>query len=169
MPTLTAIFPIFPMAVNESSCVYLIQDGRWLMLLRNRKEHDINDGKWIGIGGKKEPGETMEQCAIRETFEETGLMMHSLTMAGQVHFQQEGIDDEIITVFTSQDFSGVMHACDEGTLSWIMEKDVLSLSLWPGDRIFLTQMMEGKDLPFDLKLKYDADGNLIGIQDKKTV
>lgn len=50
-----------------------------------------------------------------------------------------------------------------------MEKDVLSLSLWPGDRIFLTQMMEGKDLPFDLKLEYDADGNLIGIQDKKTV
>lgn len=169
MPTLTAIFPIFPMAVTESSCVYLIQDDRWLMLLRNRKEHDINDGKWIGIGGKKEPGETMEQCAIRETFEETGLTMHSLTMAGQVHFQQEGIDDEIITVFTSQDFSGVMHACDEGTLAWIMEKDVLSLSLWPGDRIFLTQMMEGKDLPFDLKLEYDADGNLIGIQDKRTV
>lgn len=139
------------------------------MLLRNRKEHDINDGKWIGIGGKKEPGETMEQCAIRETFEETGLTIHSLTKAGQVHFHQEGIDDEIITVYTSHDFSGVMHDCDEGAPAWIMEKDILSLSLWPGDRIFLTRMMEGKDLPFDLNLAYDADGNLIGIQEEKTV
>lgn len=165
MPTSTHIFPIFPMAAIESSCVYLIQDDRWLMLLRNKKQQDINHGKWIGIGGKREEGETMEQCAIRETLEETGLHIHSLCVAGVVEFHQEGIEDETITVFTSSDFSGTMHPCDEGTLAWIAKKDILNLNLWPGDRIFLSRMMEGKNLPFHLLLVYDTSGTLIDVKE----
>lgn len=153
------------MAVTESTCIYLIQDEKWLMLFRNRKDNDINKGKWIGIGGKKEDGESDEQCAIREAMEETGLIIHSLQKMGTVSFHQEGIDDEKIVVYTSRDFSGTLHACDEGTLAWIPEKDILSLSLWPGDRIFLRRILEGKNVPFDLKLVYDAFGNLIETQD----
>ena len=36
---------------------YLERDGKYLMLLRNRKKKDINKGKWIGVGGKFEQGE----------------------------------------------------------------------------------------------------------------
>ena len=38
----------------ESTLVYLIQNDYWLMLLRNKKTNDINQNKWIGVGGKKE-------------------------------------------------------------------------------------------------------------------
>lgn len=38
----------------ESSLVYLIQNNQYLMLLRNKKAHDMNQNKWIGVGGKKE-------------------------------------------------------------------------------------------------------------------
>lgn len=34
----------------KSTVCYLIRDGKWLMLLRNKKQHDLNYGKWIGIG-----------------------------------------------------------------------------------------------------------------------
>ena len=51
---------------------YLERDGKYLMLLRNRKKKDINKGKWIGVGGKFEQGESPEECARREVFEETG-------------------------------------------------------------------------------------------------
>ena len=43
------------------------------MLHRTKKEHDENKDKWIGIGGKLEEGESPEDAAIREAFEETGL------------------------------------------------------------------------------------------------
>ena len=42
----------------ESTLVYLIQNDYWLMLLRNKKTNDINQNKWIGVGGKKEKNET---------------------------------------------------------------------------------------------------------------
>ena len=34
------------------------KDGSYLMLYRNKKQNDVNGGKWIGVGGKFEPGET---------------------------------------------------------------------------------------------------------------
>ena len=36
---------------NVTLC-YIEKDGKYLMLHRNKKEHDINKDKWIGIGRK---------------------------------------------------------------------------------------------------------------------
>ena len=49
---------------NTTLC-YLERDGKFLMLFRNRKKNDVNKGKWIGIGGKFEEGESAEECAAR--------------------------------------------------------------------------------------------------------
>ena len=57
--------------MKYSSCVYLVKDEQWLFLKRNKKKNDVNHNKFIGVGGKLEENETMEQCARREVFEET--------------------------------------------------------------------------------------------------
>ena len=57
---------------NTSLC-YIEKDGKYLMLHRVSKKNDENAGKWIGIGGKFEEGESPEDCAVREVLEETGL------------------------------------------------------------------------------------------------
>ena len=44
--------------MRETTLCYLEQDGRYLMLYRNVKKNDPNAGKWIGLGGKLEAGET---------------------------------------------------------------------------------------------------------------
>ena len=49
---------------NTSLC-YIEKDGRWLMLHRTKKSGDENRDKWIGIGGKFEPGESPEECMLR--------------------------------------------------------------------------------------------------------
>ena len=54
---------------------YLERNGAYLILHRTKKEHDENGDKWIGVGGKFEPGESPEECALREVREETGLTM----------------------------------------------------------------------------------------------
>ena len=58
--------------MKETSLVYIMKDDSCLMLHRIRKEHDVNHGKWIGVGGKFEPGESPEECMRREVREETG-------------------------------------------------------------------------------------------------
>ncbi len=47
---------------------YLKRDGCTLMVYRNKKANDIHAGKWNGLGGKFEPGETPEECVIREVY-----------------------------------------------------------------------------------------------------
>jgi 8-oxo-dGTP diphosphatase len=63
-------------------------------------------------------------------------------------------------LFTSDAISGTEKICDEGDLVWIDKADVLSLNLWPGDRIFLKLLDEKKEF-FSLKLVYDTDDRLI--------
>ena len=44
----------------QTTLCYLEKDGQYLMLHRVSKKNDVNHDKWIGVGGKFEPGETPE-------------------------------------------------------------------------------------------------------------
>ena len=69
---------------------YLERDGCWLMLHRTAKEQDVNKGKWIGVGGKFEPGESPEDCIRREVLEETGYRLTSWRFRGVVTVSPKG-------------------------------------------------------------------------------
>ena len=150
---------------KEVSLVYLIRNHRYLMLLRNKKENDINQGKWIGVGGKKEEGETIEDCAIREVKEETGYRIDTLEKRGIIDFIYTDKDYERMHLYTSNDFHGQEKQCNEGTLAWVKEEDVFALNLWQGDLLFLNYLIEGK-MNIDIELTYDEGDCLIKIWDK---
>ena len=71
--------------INTTLC-YIRQGGQCLMLHRVKKENDLNQGKWIGIGGKFEDGESPEDCMFREVNEETGLTPAEYRYRGLVTF-----------------------------------------------------------------------------------
>ena len=140
----------------RSSLIYVEKDGQYLMLHRVRKQVDPNKGKWLGVGGKFEKGETPEQCAAREMWEETGLTAGELRFRAVVRFRSDVCEDEDMYLFTCTAFSGEMHDCDEGELKWVSKEDVMSLNLWEGDRVFLELL--AKDEPyFELNLTYRGD------------
>lgn len=145
----------------KSTLVYLIKDDDYLMLLRNKKANDINQNKWIGVGGKKESNESFEECAIRETYEETGLSIQSIEQRGMIDFHYEDKESEKIYVYTTRNFTGVIHECNEGQLSWINKNRVLDLNLWEGDRIFLNYILNDKKDLFYLHLFYDKYDKLV--------
>ena len=132
------------MKTIESTLVYLFKDEKCLMLYRNKKEKDIHEGKWNGLGGKFEAGESPEECAVREVKEESGLEINSLKFAGHItfpKFDKQG-NDWSVFLFTSDDFGGeLMSTSDEGELHWINKDEILQLSLWEGDRYFLPLLL----------------------------
>ena len=76
----------------QTTLCYLEKDGQYLMLHRVSKKNDVNHDKWIGVGGKFEPGETPEECLLREVKEETGLTLLQYSFRGILTFicdQQE--------------------------------------------------------------------------------
>ena len=140
--------------VNTTLC-YIERGSQYLMLHRVKKQNDINKDKWIGIGGKFEPGESPEDCLLREAREETGLTLTDYRYRGIVTFVS-GADTEYMHLFTAAGFEGQIKPCDEGDLEWIEKKKLLDLTLWEGDKIFLRLLEE--EIPFfSLKLVYDGD------------
>lgn len=139
-----------------STLCYIEKDDAYLMLHRTKKEHDVNEGKWIGVGGKFLPGESPEECVCREVLEETGLTLTDYRMRGVLTFASEGWEDEIIFVYTADGFLGELGQCDEGELAWIPKAELHGLRLWEGDKIFLKLLAEEAPF-FSLKLSYRGD------------
>ena len=136
---------------------YLERDGQYLMLHRVKKKNDVNHDKWIGIGGKFEPGESPEDCVLREVREETGLTLTDFQYRAIITFVQNETDTEYMHLFRATDWTGEMRTdCEEGELAWIRKEDLLALPIWEGDKIFLRLM--DTDRPFfSLKLNYTGD------------
>lgn len=128
-----------------TTMAYLKRDHQTLLLHRVKKQKDINGGKWIGVGGKFEAGESAEECMVREIFEETGFKAHSLKLHGFVIFPELYYgEDEGMFVFTCDDFSGQMHDCDEGILRWIDDDKIVSLPMWEGDYHFFEWIKDNR-------------------------
>ncbi len=142
-------------AIN-STLVYLERGDEYLMLHRVKKENDLNRDKWIGVGGKFEEGEAPEDCALRETLEETGLTLTSWRYRGIVTFVSDVYETEYMHLFTADGFTGTPRECDEGELAWIKKSELLKLLLWEGDRIFL-RLLDSDEPFFSLKLRYEGD------------
>lgn len=148
------------MKTELTTLCYLEREEKYLMLHRVKKADDINEGKWIGVGGHFEERESPEECLVREVREETGYTLQSWKYRGIVTFISGEDVTEYMHLFTSDDFTGKEIDCDEGVLSWIPKEHVGELSLWPGDRIFLRLIKENRDF-FSLKLVYDSEGRLL--------
>lgn len=117
---------------------YLRQQGKTLMMHRIKKADDMHQGKWNGLGGKLEAGETPEECAVREIKEESGLIAENPKMKGILTFPGFANDEDWYAfVFVITDFEGELIDSAEGDLAWIDDSELTNLNLWEGDRIFL--------------------------------
>jgi 8-oxo-dGTP diphosphatase len=117
---------------------YVQRDGQTLMLHRVKKKNDMHQGKWNGLGGKLEAGESPEECAVREVEEESGLRCRNPRLCGIITFPAfDEIDDWYTFLFTMDEFEGELIDSAEGVLKWIDNDALYDLNLWPGDRIFI--------------------------------
>ena len=140
---------------------YIERDECYLMMNRNKKSNDENEGKWIGVGGHLEENESPEECVLREIKEETGLEVTDLRLRGIITFILPDWGNELTFLYTAKTDTAEAAPCSEGTLAWIPISKIPALSLWEGDRIFLPLLQSRQDC-FSLKLIYSSGGALTG-------
>jgi len=126
------------MGLVLTTLCYLKDSGKTLMMHRIKKKHDVHQGKWNGLGGKFNPGENPEECALREIKEESGLTPKKLILKGVLTFPQfKPPDDWYVFLFIGMGFIGTLTDSSEGTLEWVPDEKILDRPLWDGDRIFI--------------------------------
>ena len=145
--------------MTTTTLCYIENKGKYLMLHRVKKKNDINEGKWIGVGGHVEYQESPEECLVREVKEETGLTLTSWKFRGIVTFISEGWNTEYMCLYTADGYEGEIIPCNEGVLDCIRKEDLLKLNLWEGDKIFFKLLNENYPV-FSLKLVYENGNQL---------
>lgn len=151
--------------MKKTTLLYLEKDGCYLMLHRVKKKNDLNEGKWIGIGGHLEAGETPEECVKRECLEETGIRLTEVSYRGIVDFCSDIYEEEEMHLFTAAGYEDTIprlpdgtlaQVCNEGILAYVPINEVEKLPLWEGDKVFLRFLAEDRSF-FHLRLNYRGD------------
>ena len=157
--------------MKKTTLCYIENNGRYLMLYRNRKPDDPNEGKWLGIGGKIETGESPDECNLREVLEETGLRLRSAVFHGVIEFRADSYEDEDMYLYSSSDFEPADEeaarlfaetgqygppVCSEGELKWIPRDKLMELPMWQGDREFLKELLGGAGV-IEMTLSYTGE------------
>lgn len=146
--------------VSLSTLCYIEKEDKYLMLHRIKKKNDINQDKWIGVGGHFEADESPEDCVLREVKEETGYTLTKYKFRGLVTFISGNGETEYMSLFTADGFEGEMITCDEGELEWVEKSKIEEHNIWEGDKIFLRLLVE-RETFFSLKLVYNGGDKLI--------
>ena len=144
---------------NTTLC-YIEKDGKYLMIHRTGKKNDGSDGKWLGVGGHFEDGESPYDCIIREAREETGLTLLEPKYRGIITFVSDKYETEQMHLFTCTEYSGELGSCSEGELCFVEKSRLRELPLWEGDFVFL-ELLDTRKSFFALKLQYKGD-TLVG-------
>lgn len=125
----------------ETTLCYIFKDEKVLMLYRNKKEKDVHEGKWNGLGGKVEVNETALECVIREVLEESGLKIGKPILIGACYYPNFNGLEEMMYVYVVKQYEGEISECDEGELHWIMKNEIMNLNVWESDRLFLPYVL----------------------------
>jgi 8-oxo-dGTP diphosphatase len=113
---------------------------------------DFHEGKWNGLGGKCELGESPLEAARREVKEEAGIDLPStqLRPLGVIqfpNFKPKKSEDWLVFIFGAKlTHQPDLVPCPEGTLHWIDKSKVLALNLWPGDHAFLPFVLKSQSV-----------------------
>ena len=136
---------------------YIENDGKYLMLHRVKKQNDMNEGKWIGVGGLVVEQVTPVECLVRVVKEETGLTLTSYQLRGLVTFLNSQYESELMCVYTADGYSGELMECNEGNLCWVDKEIVPELPTWEGDKVFLNLLLSEEKRFFSVKLQYEGE------------
>lgn len=130
-----------------------------LLLHRNTRSNDHHLGKYVGLGGKLERGESVTAGLRREIMEEAGITVTRMALRGTINwpgFGQNG-EDWLGFIFLIEAFEGDPPSSnDEGTLSWQPIDSLLNgdLPIWEGDKLFLHLVLDSDPRVFHGVMPY---------------
>lgn len=144
----------------QTTLLFLHRNDKILLAMKKRGH---GEGKWNGIGGKIEPGETIEQAAIRECEEEIGVRAVELVKVGILSFYQRPPVNKYLSndchVFVCSKWQGTPTETEEMMPVWFNENEIPFDLMWEDDKHWLPMLLAGKK--FTGKLTFDENYQFI--------
>ncbi|ORX67932.1 7,8-dihydro-8-oxoguanine triphosphatase [Linderina pennispora] len=125
-------------------------------VLLGLKKRGMGEGLWNGFGGKPEPGETMDQCAIRELQEESSLTATAMDRVAVLIMRLESGPERVIFVYTVTGFSGDVCESDEMRPRWFDLENLPYSQAYTEARIWWPYMLAGRTFVADFTFNDDS-------------
>lgn len=126
---------------HQTATLTFIIRHRQILLIH--KKRGLGAGKINGPGGRIEPGETPEQCAIREVQEELRVTPTGLAPAGQLFFQFTDGFTLHCHLYTATDCTGQPQETDEAIPHWTPLTQIPYDKMWADDHTWLPHLITG--------------------------
>lgn len=142
---------------QELTLTLITKDNQILLGLKKR---GFGMGKYNGFGGKVEHGETIEEAAVREVFEESNLELKNLKKIAVIDFAWQDKSQNLkVHVFHSTNFSGQAEESEEMKPQWFTIKDIPYKKMWDDDRYWFPLFLKGKS--FTANFLFDSKDKVI--------
>jgi 8-oxo-dGTP diphosphatase len=138
----------------KTATLALMFDGDHL-LFAEKKEGEIGTGVLSGPGGKREPGESLMECLIREAREEWEIELDPLHIekVAYIIFYAAGAPDFGVHVYRVRRFTGVLKETKDAKLPERFPLDALPYDrMFEGDRHWFSRAVSGE--PFSAHVYY---------------
>lgn len=137
--------------IRQRTLCFLFRDGKVLLGL---KKTGFGKGNWLGIGGKVEPGEGIEEAAIREAQEEICVTPMNLKRVGLLNFLFPLADDpnrwnQQVFVFVTDQWQGEIAETSEIKPEWFSSSEIPYHSMWDDATYWLPGILAGKGIEAD--------------------
>ena len=136
--------------VPSTTAVVVDSEGRIALV------HRKDNGLWALPGGGMELGESIEDCAIREVKEETGLDVEITGVVGAytnprhvIEYSDGEVRQQFSLCFTTSLVGGTLAYDGESTdIAWVAPADVPGLTMHPSMRLRIQHYLDGRDPPY---------------------
>jgi mutator protein MutT len=133
------------MRVQPCTLLFLRRNDEILLAMKKR---GLGQGRFNGVGGKIEPGETVEQAMVRECQEEVEVTPTQFTQVARLDFLMDSNSAEPWRldghVFVATHWQGEPTETEEMAPQWFKLSDIPYDQMWEDDSLWLPQVLEGK-------------------------
>lgn len=132
--------------MKELTLLFLKRDNEILLAMKKR---GFGEGRWNGVGGKLEPGESVEAALLREAEEEIGVTPTSYMQVADISFDQYFKGEHTlmhVNVFIATEWSGEPTESEEMKPQWYPVNALPFEAMWQDDPYWLPLVLEGKKI-----------------------
>lgn len=146
---LTVYKETFDHPLRQATLCFLVKEDKILLAMKKR---GFAKGKWNGAGGKSEPGDkTIQDTAVRETFEEIHITPKTLQEVATLNFHFPDNPDwsQQVVVYLATEWEGEPQETDEMAPKWFKFDKIPYDQMWEDDILWLPEVLKGNLIEAD--------------------
>ena len=133
--------------MRNSTLLFLIKkDGEVITdICLAMKKRGFGKGRYNGVGGKVEEGETIEEALKREAQEEAGVVVGDMNKCAELTFTFPHQEDwnQLVHVYLTEHWQGEITETEEMSPDWYLVEDIPYNTMWPDDIFWLPNVLQG--------------------------